>query len=344
MPRSHVEMERLIRSLVVPALRERPLDQLALLHTKIEEAREHTVVEVPKAERGGVSRRNLLQGVLKEDYESATEKIDRLRPLPLGLRQLLHWLLLQAHLAANGRSLAAWLGSSHPARRVSLIGQLGSATTTVDSFIALRLDGVAFRSAGQQAAQQLGRHGEYLQRFTRQLKERVAHFQLPNYQPRIVLDIPQAFSELYAGTVGKMLGACVGLLKVSEPYPLSLWNLIRETSLENTITHTQALQEFLRLRQMDVGLGMSVHTHAELDAWLAATCLHEIIIPLRQLPTLQPLPALLGRCREAEMPVVLDGRGVSGAGVIGVQLARAAGAQGLILDSVSAVVEALNQP
>jgi methylaspartate ammonia-lyase len=94
------------------------------------------------------------------------------------------------------------------------ISDFAATAERIDQMLALRPAGIGYRLTGGRPAEAIGENAEYLQRFVRELAERIATAGGPNYRTAIYLGLNGALGVLAGDPrrqIGRVLGHCAGL-------------------------------------------------------------------------------------------------------------------------------------
>ena len=106
-------------------------------------------------------------------------------------------------------------GASRPPTMLFLeISDFAATAERIDQMLALRPAGLGYRLTGQRVVEAIGRDGEHLQRFVRELGERARVVAGETYAPAIYLGLNGALGRLLPDPIpnaGKVLGNIVGL-------------------------------------------------------------------------------------------------------------------------------------
>lgn len=131
-----------------------------------------------------------------------------------------------------------------------VISDFAASAEQIDAMIALRPAGIGYRLSGSSAREAIGENGEYLQRFVRELTQRVTYVVgQADYKPAFYLGLHGALGQLVDDPlrqIGKILGNCVGLREASGSHMLYLEEpfMLDDATLQPA--HLGRLADFMR--------------------------------------------------------------------------------------------------
>lgn len=196
------------------------------------------------------SRRLLLRGFQPEVAPQTTQTITTTHRLPAAVRYALSQACLCAAAHAHGRTPVAQLraedGQTGPLADVPLMAPVAQVENPA---LLAKVAAVAYALPAGDSAALIGREGEKLQRYVRELGQWLG--QTAARPTAIYLDTQGHLSTVYNDKAGKLLGALSGLEKAAAPHPLWIANL--STTLQAAET-TASVREFLRLRRLTTQL------------------------------------------------------------------------------------------
>jgi len=274
-----------IQTVIAPALRQESLTHFRPLAQKIDQLSEST----PSGE-------------------------DLIHPaLRYGLSQALLAAVARTHDVTMAERLATEYDLPRPAQPIPIQTEIEAlALATTKPLILRRLAAFSHTPAITDPAADLGRNGEYLQRYTRRLKTQISQTypqtDPPSSSPAIHLTLRGGLGQLYEHNIGRVLGDLVGLEKTTSPYHLRVEDPLL---LDSRPAHLEALADlkaYLRLRQMETDLVAAgwVDSLDAVKAVIEADAAHMLRLTLPALGGLdQTITAILA-CQGHGLGVLLD--------------------------------------
>ncbi len=206
---------------------------------------------------------------------------------------------------ASGEGVVPLLAEAH---------DFAATAALFDEMIADQPAAIGYRFSGGQLLEAMGQHGEILQRFVRELQERITVLGGGGYAPHLYVALAGGFGELAAAAHGEVksgpvLGNLWGLEQAARPLPVLVEDPVVLEPVEAQATFLAQLRNFAQIRKM--GLQFVGRAHAgSLDGITALTRakgVHLIWLDGMQLGSLSRLVAAVRLCRDAGVGVVLGG-------------------------------------
>jgi methylaspartate ammonia-lyase len=161
----------------------------------------------------------------------------------------------------------------------------------------------------------MGQRGEILQRFVRELQERISVLGSGSYVPYLYLALAGGYGEMAAVTHGELksgpvLGNLWGLEQAAKPFPVLVEDPVALEAVDAQAIFLAQLRKFVEIRKMSLQLVSRAHagTVAGITALTKAKAAHLIWLDGMQLGSLSRLVAAVQLCRDAGVGIVLGGR------------------------------------
>ncbi len=145
------------------------------------------------------------------------------------------------------------LGEGQPLRvalpMILTVDDYAATAERFEQMLALRPDGLGYRLAGVRPAEAIGPNAELLQRFVRELVQRVKLIDGEVYQPTLYLALAGSLGQLASDPVrhiGKVLGHCVGLQEAAGAGDLILEEPFLLDDPVSQAANLRRLRDFLR--------------------------------------------------------------------------------------------------
>ncbi len=258
-----------------PVLVGQELTSFGPLANAVEALRETVTVtwqETPVPHQdNGLSRRALLTGRLDAEAEVAARTVEETfeRPLHPAVRYGLSQALLSAAALAQGVTTAEVMASEYelppPTAPASLFSTVGTGESTAIA-CAHRVAGLGIDWPGDDPEEELGRNNGRLQGYLRQLTRYLARTAGDEYRPAIHLDVGGGLGALYDHNAGRLLGACYGLERVGEPYPLYLADPVVMDNRDEQVEKMAELKKFVTMRDLSLRLAAGAWIDSPADA------------------------------------------------------------------------------
>ncbi len=323
----------LIRAHLDPLLLGQRLTNFRHLAARVEGVQQQVevVAAAPPAEgRGGLSRRQLLTGRLRDEHTAASPPPARIEmhPLPAGLRFGASLALLAAVAHAQGRTPAAQLAAEYglpppaaplappaappagpPAALPPLLPWLAPADVpTLPHFYGPGVAAAGISFAGSDAGESIGAEAVALQSAIRLLAPLLAGLAPP---PVLYLDLAGGLATQTGRQSGKMLGALWGLERLLTPARLWIGDPAIDAGGRSDHGLLHLLLELLRARKMETQIvaRAGLHTLTDIEEMLAAKVAHLLVIEPARLGGLNQTFAAAEWCRTRNVGVILGGAG-----------------------------------
>lgn len=311
------DIERSVREIVTPVWVGRHLQEFDTLLAKLDALTEEVTFseEIPisedKGRESGISRRALLTGQLwrRPPLSPQTRTITRTLPLPPGLRYALSRALF-THLAREqGTSLAEMVAAASAYAMSATPTPLLWEQEYPGEIAAWPSD----TSAGAWAwrmpcggdASLLGVGGASLQRVLRQTLQDLRNRPSAQWPSLLLVRAQGQLEDVFAGDVGKVLGALYGLEQVAKPLPLCIENPFPATTAY--LSSWRTLHEYLDFRGMNVQLVLHSSDTAVVADFLSSGVVSRLRLVPEQWGSLRMAWRLVQQCRELGVKMVLGG-------------------------------------
>jgi methylaspartate ammonia-lyase len=199
--------------------------------------------------------RQMAQG---RDEPAPTERVTVERQLHTAIRYGVSQALLAAVALARGMTMAEVVAEEYdlplPAEPVPLHAQCGADRYAGADKMILRRVASLPHTLVDNIPGQLGDDGEILVQYARWLRERIPQLAGDDYHPTIHLDVHGALGQIYENNLGRILGYLYRLEQAVAPYPLRVESAVIMEGREAQIEAMKTLRDFIRLREMKVGL------------------------------------------------------------------------------------------
>lgn len=325
-----------LNSILAPRLLGQPLGAFRQLVAGLDEVTEAVTVpkrlpdslketEGPEEKESLFSRRALITGRLEQEGELKPpveyETVER--PIHPALRYGISQALLAAVAMERGTMMADVIAAEYDLPRPGASVPVQAVIKAGQSLQLLhRVDSLAYESGRVDPPGELGSIAEKLQRFVRQLKERIVVVAAAGNLPALHLVLGGGLGRLYGNAAGKILGALYGLQQAADPCPLYVEDPLLLDSRQAQIEAMTQLAEYVRFRQMPVRLvaGSWINTLDDVAAFAAATPpVSALRLEMPHLGTIHKTIEAALICREAGIGFLLAGAPVE----VAVQVAMA---------------------
>lgn len=256
------------------------------------------------------------------------------RPLPSAIGYGTTLALMAAEARLQGRTMAETIAATYhlglseePLPIAAEVHDYAATAPIIDEMIADQPAALGYRFTGGQLREAMGQRGEILQRFLRELQQRVVAFSgAANssavlggeaYQPALYFALRGGIGEIAAASTGSsavksgpVLGFLAGLEHAAQPFPLLIEDPVVLDTLETQVALLAQLRSFMQIRKMNVKLvGRAYATSLESIAFLVnAKAADYLWLDGAQLGSLSRLMAAVAICRHAGVGVILGGR------------------------------------
>lgn len=306
-----------IEESVIPTLVGQKLTSFRQLVSKIEILRETVTlnkpIPQPESPSPGISRREIITGFLSSsEPDAAPELVEQItveRPIHPALRHGLSQAILAAVAMVRDLTVVEVIAEEFdlpiPSTAVALQMpiQRGQSLLIHDQVSTL-----AYAVSGTDPEDSLGPDGQRIQRFVRQLRERLV--EVGQHCPiTIHLDAGGSLGRLYGNNAGKILGALYGLERAASPCPIRVQDPMIMDDLDEQIKALGQLREYLRMRQMSLQLvaKAKINTLDDVRAFAQANTSHMLHLVMPQLGTIQELVLAIQACQNNGIGVLLEG-------------------------------------
>ncbi len=308
---------RTIQDQVVPILVGQGLSNFRPLDAAIESIRETVTIlkplPQPKKELPGISRRAIITGFLstaeKDTSAASTEEIMIERPLHPALRHGLSQAILSAVSKVRGMTTAEVICQEFnlPIPKTAVPLQMPirrGQTLLIQDQVAV----LAYAINGKGPEELLGSNGEKIQRFVRQLRERLVKSDQHD-QITIHLDARGSLGKLYDNEAGKILGALYGLEQAASPCSIRVQDPIIMDDRDAQIKALGQLRDYLRMRQMALQLvaGAKIVSLADVQAFVDHQCAHKLHLTMPHFGTVREVMEASQICQQADIGIVMAG-------------------------------------
>lgn len=200
---------------------------------------------------------------------------------------------------------------SAPTRLILEVDNRMATAAIVQMMLALQPDGFGYRLAHGSAAEAIGRQGEYLQRFVRELGTLLLGRDYPAGGPPIIyLGLNGMLGDLTADAwreLGHVLGHVSGLEKAAGSVPLWLEDPL---IIEDDVLHAGALnqlRDFMRVRQMRARVIGGAHSVSEGDLQMLCDtgAVDGVRLQRGDWPSLRAFLAAIARVQTADKDVII---------------------------------------
>ena len=153
----------------------------------------------------------------------------------------------------------------------------------------------------------LGADSERIQRFIRQLRERLVKDD-QECQITIHLDARGSFGKLYANDIGKVLGALYGLEQAASPCLLRVQDPLILEEQDDQIKALGQLRDYLRMRGMSLQIvaGAKIHSLDDVKTFVQAEAAHMLHLIMPRLGTIQEVILAIQACRANNIGILLE--------------------------------------
>ena len=302
---------------VVPFLVGQKLTSFRKLATRLESLRETVTINIPipLTEGGsqGISRRAIITGFLSssdpDTVPALVEKTTVERPIHPTLRHGLSQALLSAVSMLRGVTAAEVIAEEFdlpfPSKAVPLQVPIRRGQSLV---IHDQVSTLAYAVGGTDPEDSLGPNGERIQRFIRQLRERLVKAG-QHCQITIHLDARGNLGKLYGNDLGKVLGALYGLEQAALPCLIRVQDPLIMDDLDAQIKAMGQLRDYLRMRRMSLQLvaGAKINSLDDVRAFIQAESAHMLHLAMPRLGTIQELIVGIQACQAGGIGILMEG-------------------------------------
>lgn len=293
----------LLEELAMPALSKRSWSGFRQAATTLAGLRQKAVItrEVPRD--GHVSRRDVIAGRLSAARQPRLEHVEVERPLHPALRLAVEQALLAAEAAWRGQSQAAVLASAFdralapapPALQLAIRG--GQALQVLTEVKAL-----AYMTKSAEPQRALGRSGEKLQAFVRQLAAQTRVSKTPILTLQV--DVRGALGQLFDNNLGQILGALYGLEQAAKPLLVRIVDPLPPTAGMEQLAE---LRELIRFRRMAMELVARAELNSAVDVRtiVEAEAVDMVWLELERLGSLAEVMVAAQIAQSAETDVIV---------------------------------------
>ncbi|MFQ5400581.1 MAG: hypothetical protein ACE5E7_13410 [Anaerolineae bacterium] len=311
------EARQSIQEMVVPILTGRPLADFKVLVAGIDAVRETAVIThhqpQPQNPTGSVSRRDFLTGRLWAT-ESGTKQITVERPLHPAIRFGVSQALAAALAQEQGVTLAELIAADYNLPRSPLPVPIhleldGEEAVPEASLLTPKIGSLGYRIAGDNPQAQLGKSGERLQQFVRQLAAFITHAAPPSYRPTIHLDVAGGLGQLFDNDAGRILGALYGLEQAAKPYQVRVADPALLDEQETQMELMGQIKEYIRIRGLKLQLAAvaGIHSLADVEAFVQAEAADYLVLSMPRLGSIHQVVQAILTCQRGEAAVILEG-------------------------------------
>ena len=306
-----------IEEQVVPILVGQKLTSFRASATMIESIRETVTISKPITQAAkqsqGFSRRAIITGFLSNSEPDAApalvEQHTVERPIHPTIRHGLSQALLSAVSMVRGMTMVEVIAEEFelplPSTAVALQMPIrrGQSLLIHDQLAAL-----AYAISGRDPEDSMGPNGERIQRFVRQLRERLVKAGQHN-QLAIHLDAGGSLGKLYDNDAGKVLGALYGLEQAAAPCLIRVQDPLIMDERDAQIKVLGQLRDYLRMRRMSLQLvaGAKINTLADVRAFAQAEAAHMFHLVMPRLGTVQEVILAVQACQASGIGILLEG-------------------------------------
>lgn len=306
-----------IKESVVPYLVGQKLTSFRQLATGIESLRETATISkpIPQPEKRaqGISRRAIITGFLSSSEPDAApalvERVTVERPIHPAIRHGLSQALLSAISMVRGLTAAEVIAEVFelpvPSTAIALQMPIKRGQSLL---LHGQVTSLAYTVGGDDPVDLLGPDCGRIQRFIRQLRERLVEGG-QHCQITIHLDARGSLGKLYGNDVGKVLGALYGLEQAALPCLIRVQDPLIMDDLDAQIKALSQLRDYLRMRRMSLQLvaGAKIITLDDVRAFAQAEAAHMLHLVMPRLGTIQELVLAIQACQTGGAGILLEG-------------------------------------
>lgn len=337
-----------IETTIAPALIGQPLTGFRRLTTLLETLRETVtiskVIPLPDEPSTGISRRDIITGFLASKEPSSpkvmteeTRIVRRLHPAILfGVSQALLTAVAMDRQLTMAEVIAEEFELARPMKAIDLQIPIVRGQTL---HLSDQITSLGYKIGGSDPQKTLGPDCERLQRFVRQLRERITAAD-EHREITLHLDVTGGLGQIYEGDTGKILGALHGLEQAGSPGLLRVQDPLITGDLDAQITEMKQLRNYLNMRRMSLRLvaGAHIYTVDDVRAFAQARAVHMISLVMPRFGTIQEVIMAIQACQANEIGVLLEGTPL----IVAVQIALSASPDILVCPPDSAAIAAIN--
>ncbi len=309
-----------IEEKIAPRLIGKPVTHLSELMSHITDLTEEiTITETtypPPPMQKTPSRRDILRG----DWQPMTAVPEPIihshqieRPIHAAIRYGISQALLKAVAITQEKSIVALVcdmaGIDLPETAVSLQSEINpQIPLNISTIVKNSVASVGYTTSGKNHEIELGKQGEILQRFARQLATQLKKTAAPE-QVAFYFRVRGGYGALCNNNLGKVLGLLYGLETAAKPFLVRVEDPILYRERDEQIKEIANLKSYLLMRKLN--LELVAHTHvdtlADVKAFVAQKAVPMMHIDLGQMGNLDEAITAVHHCHQHNVKTFIGG-------------------------------------
>jgi methylaspartate ammonia-lyase len=308
------ELLKTVKESIEPVLQGQPLSSFRELAQRLDMVRQTVTLTREITAPAGpnrISRRAFFTGQIEPAGPAVSkEQVTVERPLGAALRYGISQALLGAVAQSQGMTIAEIVAREYDLDETATELSLHVSAQEVDLNWAVThgVRSLGYTTIELSHKEALGDNAEQLQRWTRQMRERIVavHTSQP---PALYLDVRGGLGAIYDQNPGKILGSLYGLEQAAKPCLVRVVDPVLLAERSAQIEKMRELKDYLRLRKLDLQLVARACAESLDDvlAFLQADAAHMIQLDLYRMGSLHQGIEAIRACRQQGTGVLLAG-------------------------------------